>query len=141
NFFFGPTPDVYANGAPNTALQTEDRISRAWFTRNADYTVEDDYYSPEYINSDTQQGLVTGRNTYGLELGWDLGADARLTSITGFADYSFNAFRDEEGTVFDVQSAAGQNIWFEQTSQELRLDTKFGDRVDATVGLFYIETS
>jgi outer membrane receptor protein involved in Fe transport len=141
NFFFGPTPDIYANGAPNTALQTEDRISRAWFTRNADYTVEDDYYSQEYINSDTQQGLVTGRNTYGLELGWDLGADTRLTSITGFADYYFNAFRDDEGTVFDVQSAAGQNIWFEQTSQELRLATKFGDRVDATAGLFYIETS
>src|SRR5690606_40560842 len=140
NFFFQPTPAVYANGVPNTALTTEERLSRPWFTRNADYTVEDDYYSVDFINSDTQQGLVTGRNTYGLELGWNLGADTRLNAITGFADYYFNAFRDDEGTVFDVQTAAGQNMWFEQVSQELRLDAKLGERVDYSLGLFYIAT-
>src|SRR5690606_35460912 len=97
-------------------------------------------FGSDYINSDTQQALVTGRNTYGLELGWNFGDEMRLNSITGFADYYFNAFRDDEGTVFDVQSAAGQNIWYEQVSQELRLDAKLGGRVDAQFGLFYIET-
>lgn len=141
NFFFGPTPDTYANGAPNTSLQTEDRLARAWFTRNPDYTVEGDYYGTDFLNSDSQQGVVTGRNTYALELGWNAGANGRITSLTGFADYYFNAFRDDEGTVFDVQSAAGQNIWFEQASQELRFESKAGERIDYTAGLFYIRTS
>lgn len=140
NFFFKPTPDTYANGEPVTALQTEDRLARPWFTRNEDYTIEGDYYSTDYISSDSQQAVVTGRNTYALELGWNLGANTRLTSLTGFADYYFNAFRDDEGTVFDVQTAAGQNIWYEQVSQELRLDTRLGSGVDLTLGLFYIET-
>jgi outer membrane receptor protein involved in Fe transport len=140
NFFFGPTPSTYANGAANTSLTNEQRLSRAWFTRNADYTVGRDYYSTDYLNSDSQQALITGRNAYTLELGWELGEHTNLVALTGYADYYFNAFRDDEGTVFDVQTAAGQNIWYNQWSQELRLETKFGDLVDAVGGLYWIHT-
>jgi iron complex outermembrane receptor protein len=138
NFFFGPTPATFANGAANTALNDAQRLSRSWFTRNADYTVVDDYFSTKYINSDSQQALVTGRNAYTLELGWELGENTSLVALTGFADYYFNAFRDDEGTVFDVQTAAGQNIWYNQWSQEVRLETKFGDLVDAVGGVYWI---
>ncbi len=138
NFFFGPTPATYANGEARTTLTDDVRLARPWFTRNADYTVEGDYYSTDYINSDSQQALVTGRNAYTLELGWELGENTSLVSLTGFADYYFNAFRDDEGTVFDVQTAAGQNIWYNQLSQELRLSTKFGDLVDAVGGVYWI---
>ncbi len=139
NFFFTQTPAFYADGSPNTALTNEQRLSRSWFTRNADYTVANDYFSSEFINSDTQQGLVTGRNTYALEVNWNVG-DLRFTSLTGFADYYFNAFRDDEGTVFDVQSAAGQNISFDQVTQEFRVESQVGDLLDYTAGLFYIES-
>jgi iron complex outermembrane recepter protein len=140
NFFFGPTPTTYANGAARTTLTDDVRLARPWFTRNADYTVQGDYYSTDYINSDSQQALVTGRNAYTLEMGWELGEDTSLVSLTGYADYYFNAFRDDEGTVFDVQTAAGQNIWYNQLSQELRLTTKFGDLLDAATGVYWIRS-
>jgi outer membrane receptor protein involved in Fe transport len=138
NFFFSQTPGTYANGGANTALTTEQRLSRPWFTRNADYTVEGDYYSTDFVNSDSQQAVVTGRNTYTLELGLNLGTNSRLSSITGFADYYFNAFRDDEGTVFDVQTAAGNHIWYRQKTQEFRLDSQLGELADYQLGAFLI---
>jgi iron complex outermembrane receptor protein len=140
NFFFGPTPANYADGTPRTTLTDDVRLARPWFTRNADYSVAQDYYSTEYINSDSQQALVTGRNAYTLELGWELGENTSLVALTGFADYYFNAFRDDEGTVFDVQTAAGQNIWYNQLSQEVRLNTRFGDVLDAVAGVYWLRS-
>jgi iron complex outermembrane recepter protein len=141
NFFFGQTPDRYANGAVNSSLTTERRLARPWFTRNADYTVVGNYFSNEFIASDTQQGLVTGSNGLWVELNWALNDQNKLTSITAFKDYYFNAFRDDEGTVFDVQSAAGNNIKYSQYSQELRLVSRVSESVNLTSGLFALKSS
>ena len=140
NFFFKQTPTTYANGAANTSLTTEGRLSRPWFTRNASYTVTGNYYNDEFIASDTQQGLVTGSNGAWAELNWALNDKNRLTSVTAFKDYYFNAFRDDEGTVFDVQTAAGNNIKHTQVSQELRLKSQLADSWDQTTGLFFLRS-
>ncbi|MBL0728570.1 TonB-dependent receptor [Piscinibacter sp. HJYY11] len=141
NFFFKQTPATYWNGAStSTLLTTEARLSRPWFTRNASYTVTGNYYSDEFIASDTQQGLVTGSNGLWAELNWTLNDSNKLTSVTAFKDYYFNAFRDDEGTVFDVQTAAGQNIKHTQYSQELRLKSKLSESVDLTTGLFALRS-
>lgn len=140
NFFFKQTPSRYANGDANTSLTTEGRLSRPWFRRNASYTVTGNYYSDEFIASDTQQGLVTGSNGLWAEANWTLSDSHRLTSTTAFKDYYFNAFRDDEGTVFDVQSAAGQNIKHTQYSQELRLKSHLSDSLDLTTGLFALRS-
>ena len=68
-----------------------------------------------------------------------MAGNTSLVALTGFADYYFNAFRDDEGTVFDVQTASGQNIFYHQLSQELRLETKFGDLVDAVGGVYWVD--
>jgi len=141
NFFFSQTPANFANGAANTTLTTEGRLARPWFRRNADYTVTGNYYSGEFIASDSQQGLVTGSNGLWVDLNWALNDRNKLSSITGFKDYYFNAFRDDEGTVFDVQSAAGNNIKYSQYSQELRLVTRLSDAVNLTTGLFALKSS
>jgi iron complex outermembrane recepter protein len=140
NFFFTQTPATFANGAPNTTLTTEKRLARPWFARNADYTVTGDYFDQQFIASDSQQGVVTGSNGATLELNWTLSDTQRLTAITAVKDYYFNAFRDDEGTVFDVQTAAGQNIRYAQASQEVRLASRFGDLLDLTTGALFIRT-
>lgn len=137
NFFFKRTPDAYANGQPNTSLTTEQRLARDWFTRNADYTVEGNYLNQEFIASDTQQGVVTGSNGANLEFNWFVADKYQISSITGGRDYYFNAFRDDEGTYFDVQTAAGQNKVYKQYSQELRLASQVDDLVEYQTGVFF----
>lgn len=136
NFFFTQTPGRYADGSINDSLTTEGRLSRRWFVRNTDYTVPGDYFNQEFIASDTQQGVVTGANGANLELNWNLADKYQLSSISSFRDYYFNAFRDDEGTVFDVQTAAGQNKVYSQATQEFRLVSRFGDLADYQAGLF-----
>lgn len=141
NFFFRPTPAFYTNGDANLALTTEGRLSRGWFTRNASYTVGRDYLSQRAINSDSQQGLVTGTNTALLELNWNPSDKYQLSSITAFKDYYFNAFRDDEGTVFDVQTAAGNHIKYQQISQEFRLGSRVEGVVDYQFGLLLLKNA
>jgi outer membrane receptor protein involved in Fe transport len=140
NFFFGATPANYANGAPNATLTTEGRLGRRWFTRNGSYTVGGNYYNQEFIASDSQQGVVTGSNGALLEFNWALNGQHKLSAITAFKDYYFNAFRDDEGTVFDVQTAAGNQIRYSQYSQELRLVSRLGDDLTLTSGLLAMKT-
>ncbi len=141
NFFFNETPATYANGASTASLlTTERRLARPWFTRNTSYTVAGDFFSQVAINSDSQQGVVTGSNGAWAELKWALSDSTTLTSITALKDYYFNAFRDDEGTVFDVQTAAGQNIRYAQTSQEFRLDSRLGDSVALQAGALFLKT-
>ncbi|WP_162932269.1 TonB-dependent receptor [Solimonas sp. K1W22B-7] len=137
NFFFKATPPRYADGTLTTVnLTTEARLARPWFTRNTDYTVPGDYFNQEFIASDTQQGVVTGSNGANLEVNWNVADKYQLSSISGFRDYYFNAFRDDEGTVFDVQTAAGQNKVYSQASQEFRLVSQVEDLVDYQAGVF-----
>jgi outer membrane receptor protein involved in Fe transport len=142
NYFNTPTPTTYANGAPNPLSgDAVTRLSRRWFLQNADYTYAADYLSAEYVDSDSQQGLVTGTNGASLQIDWSLGDHFDITAITGWKDYYFNAFRDDEGNVFDVQTAAGSNIKYKQISQEIRVASQIGELVDYTAGLFLFEST
>lgn len=136
NYFFSKTPSTYANGAANTSLTNEQRLARNWFTRNTDYTVANNYYSQSKIASDSQQGVVSGSNGATLELNWNASDKTRVTSSTSFKDYYFNAFRDDEGTVFDVLTAAGQNKVFSQFTQEVRVASSVENLVDFQSGVF-----
>jgi outer membrane receptor protein involved in Fe transport len=137
NFFNTPTPLTYADGTPNPLTNDASvKLGRRWFLQNGDYSYLDNYLSEEYINSDSQQGLVTGTNGASLELNWDLGNDRSLTSISGFKDYYFNAFRDDEGTVFDILTAAGSHIRYQQISQEIRFSAYDGGLVDYQAGVY-----
>lgn len=136
NFFFSPTPTTYANGAANTALTNEARLARSWFTRNVNYTLPGNWYNQGAITSDSQQGVVSGSNSLGLELNWVVADKYRLSSNSSYKDYVFNAFRDDEGTVFDVQTAAGQNKVFRQYTQDFQVASSIDNLVDYQAGLF-----
>ena len=85
-------------------------------------------------------GRGDGTNGVGLELQRRLAENFELRSVTGWRDYYFNAFRDDEGTVFDVQTAAGQNLKYRQVTQEFRVTSQVSEVVDWAAGIFLIDS-
>ncbi|MES2263764.1 MAG: TonB-dependent receptor [Pseudomonadota bacterium] len=137
-----PTPNKYANGSVNT-LSTDAavRLARRWFTQQSGYTYQDSFLyggGQNVVNNDNQRPLVTGSNGASAELNWNLGTH-NLTSITAYKDYHFNATNDE-GTPFDVHRNSG-GFWndYRQVSQELRLSSQPGGKVDYQTGLFLMK--
>lgn len=140
NFFNTPTPATYADGTPNPrSTDASTRLNRRWFLQNGDYSYQADFLSDRYISSDSQQGVVTGTNGVALDLQWQLADNYELRSVTGWRDYYFNAFRDDEGTVFDVQTAAGQNLKYRQITQEFRVTSEASEIVDWSAGIFLLD--
>ncbi|MEJ1961618.1 MAG: TonB-dependent receptor [Gammaproteobacteria bacterium] len=133
-----PTPGLYSNGTANTSLTNEQRLSRRWFAQLGSYTPGSNYfYTDGTVNNDYQQPLVTGSNGALIDVSWQVG-NFDVTSISAYKDYHFNAVNDE-GTPFDVYRNAG-GFWndYKQISQELRLSSALGERLDYQTGLYFI---
>ncbi len=63
-----------------------------------------------------------------------------ITSITGYKRFKLFEFTDQDGTpVFLIDTRRRTRGW--QFSQELRTDFEVGDRIDVTVGGFYLKNS
>lgn len=134
-----PTPTVYANGGTNSlSSDASTRLARRWFLQNGDYSYEADYLSDSFLNNDSQGPVVTGTNGVVLELNWNLGGH-EVTSVSGFKDYYFDAFNDEERTVFDIVTASGQRLRYKQLSEELRVKSSIGGFVDYQAGLYLLD--
>ena len=137
------TPSSYADGSPvnfNTDAQT--RLERRWFSQDSQYTYRDDYLNGgpggNTVNNDSQRGLVTGSNGATLDLNWNFG-QYRLTSITAYKDYHFNAVNDE-GTPFDIhRNSGGFFNDYKQVSEEIRFSSPAGGFVDYQTGLFFLK--
>ncbi|WP_245647550.1 TonB-dependent receptor [Novosphingobium lentum] len=62
-----------------------------------------------------------------------------LTSITGYRNFNLREFTDQDGTpVFLIDTRRNTKGW--QFSQELRTDVKLGDKINITMGGFYMKT-
>ncbi|MFZ6872651.1 TonB-dependent receptor [Undibacterium sp. Di27W] len=139
-----PTPTTFANGTANTlSTDASTRLARRWFTQLGSYTYQNDYLNgggQNAVNNDYQRPLITGSNGASAELNWNLGTHT-LTSITAYKDYHFNAVNDE-GTPFDIYRNAG-GFWndYRQASQELRLTSQPGGKVDYQTGLFFLDVT
>ena len=134
---YKPGPATYANGAP--ATDSSAKLSRRWFSQLGSYSYQNDFLNSNRVNNDAQQPVVTGSKGIAADLNWNVG-DFTLTSITAYKDYHFNAHNNDEGTVFDIQRSSGQEIYYNQKSQEFRLSSKAGGFVDYQTGLFFINT-
>ncbi len=138
-------PATYADGvANNLATASVTRLSRRWFTQDANYSYAGNFLNGgadgKSVDNDTQRGLVTGSNGATLDLNWNIGT-YKLTSITAYKDYHFNAVNDE-GTPFDVhRNSGGFFNDYKQTTEELRLSSAVGGFVDYQTGLFFIDAS
>jgi iron complex outermembrane receptor protein len=134
-----PTPTQYADGSPNLlGTDTSVRLARRWFNQQSSYTYQNNFLyggGQNVVNNDNQRPLVSGSNGASAELNWDLGGHS-LTSITAYKDYHFNATNDE-GTPFDIYRNSG-GFWndYKQVSQELRLSSQAGGKVDYQGGIF-----
>lgn len=134
-----PTPTVYADGSTNSlGSDASTRLARRWFLQNRDYSYDTDYLSQSYLNNDSQGPVVTGTNGALLEVSWNVADRYEVTSISGFKDYYFDAFNDEERTVFDIVTASGQRLKYKQLSQELRVKSAIGNFVDYQAGLYLL---
>ncbi len=137
------TPATYADGsATNFNTDAQTRLTRRWFSQDPQYTYLDHYLDGgvdgNSVNNDSQRGLVTGSNGSTLDLNWNFG-QYRLTSITAYKDYHFNAVNDE-GTPFDIhRNSGGFFNDYKQVSEEIRLSSPTGGFVDYQTGLFFMK--
>lgn len=74
-----------------------------------------------------------------LELALSDTAIGDITSISGYRQFDLFEFTDQDGSpVFLIDTRRGTEGW--QFSQELRTDFSIGDRIDVTMGGFYMKT-
>ena len=144
--FNKPTPTTFANGAPNPLTSTNAavsgasvRLNRDWFTsRDINYTYSDFLSNGTF--ADNQRPLVTGTNGASAILNWTLGSHT-LTSISAYKNFYFQA-RNDEGTPFDITKNGGGFVSRdEQFSQEFRLASELGGKVDYQVGTYFVKQS
>ncbi|HVL01692.1 MAG TPA: TonB-dependent receptor plug domain-containing protein [Dongiaceae bacterium] len=137
--FNTPTPTKYSNSnrAPSTNSDPRTRLNRSWFLQQDAYRYSD--WLAEEVNNDSQQPVTTSSHGASVELKWTEEA-YEVTSITAFKDYTFNAHNNDEGTPFDIQSSSGQEIYYDQISQEIRLNAQPATWVDYQVGAFLMQT-
>lgn len=64
---------------------------------------------------------------------------AQITSLTSYREYSFKRLGDDDGTIFPAFiSPVTESTW--QLSEELRIASPTGDRLEWLAGLFYLHT-
>ena len=136
-----PTPAFYSNGTPNTSLTNDQRLARRWFAQTGSYTPAGNYLfggGDNSVNYDYQQPLVTGSSGVLADVAWHVG-NFDVTSISAYKGYHFDAVNDE-GTPFDVYRNAG-GFWndYKQVSQELRLSSTLGEKLDYQTGLYFLK--
>jgi outer membrane receptor protein involved in Fe transport len=93
--------------------------------------VQEDYRrasSEVSSTNDMKNGVLTAN--------YDLG-EHELTSITGYVEYDTFEVLDVDYTNLDILDGTNQSEKYEQFSQELRIASTGGERLDYIAGLFY----
>jgi outer membrane receptor protein involved in Fe transport len=94
--------------------------------------------TPDYVRSSNGDFSNNTSDEYVLQVDWQIGENT-LTSVTGYSKYEFDELCDCDFTganVFNVAMAED----FDQTSQELRLTSPTGGKLEYILGAYY-ETS
>ena len=73
-----------------------------------------------------------------INLNWQITDNLSLLSVSSYRTYENSFAEDTDGSPLVVQQLL-QHLDHEQWTQELRLNTSIGDRVDLTFGLFYLD--
>ncbi len=138
--FFRQTPATYANGTVNPlSTDASTRLNRRWFLQQSDYSYQNDYLG-DRVNQDSQRPLVTGTSGASAVVNWKLGSHT-FTSITGYKDFYFQA-RNDEGTPFDISKNGGGYVSdHKQSSQELRITSGRGGKLDYQAGFLALNSS
>jgi len=154
--FYHNQPDRFADGSLTDPSGTTVRAKltgytdkagnrtpgRAWFAgrdfNGKPYTYDNNYIGDNNLNFNENQGQTVSNKGASAELTWKLPA-ATLTSLTATRKYSFDAHNDE-GTPFDINRNGGGGVFYQQFSEELKLQSKPGGPFDYVTGLYYLQT-
>jgi len=137
--FFHETPTTYSNGSQNLLLtDAKTRLARRWFGQQKSYNYNNNYLNENSgtQNQNDQRPLLTGIRGGSLELDWNLGTHT-LSSLTAYRQLYFDA-RNDEGTPFDISAQGGGGLEYKQFSQEIKLASEIGGKLDYVTGLYYI---
>jgi iron complex outermembrane receptor protein len=104
--------------------------------QNSPYTLAD-YNGNEYLQNENQGQTVSNKGV-SAQIDYYTGHDT-LTSITAWHAFTFDAHNDE-GTPFDISRNGGGGVYFDQYSQEFRIDSDAGGLVDYRAGVIFLGT-
>lgn len=137
--WFHPTVANYSDGsATNLNNDSSTRLSRRWFGQLQSYNYNNNYlnYRSGTQNQNDQRPLLTGLRGGSVQLDWNVGTHT-LTSITAHRKLYFDA-RNDEGTPFDISAQGGGGLNYSQFTQELKIASELGGKVDYVTGLYYM---
>lgn len=137
-------PDLYDNTNPLTGAryavdqsnQDTGRLTRRWFTQNANYT-----YGGNYLReSNRSEHYPIANDTKGAsaQLTWDID-NYTLTSTTGWRNYHFDfgSPNFSNPTPFDILRGPSSGLgYFSQKTQEFRIASPTGGAIDYQTGIF-----
>lgn len=112
---------------------------RAWFARD-DYSYYGNYVNEgrEKVNFNQNQGQTVSNKGASAEINYDI-ENHKLTSITAWRAFSFDAHNDE-GTPFDISRDGGGGVFYDQYSQEFRINSKPGGEFEYLAGVIAFKT-
>ncbi|MDB5906234.1 MAG: TonB-dependent receptor [Massilia sp.] len=124
-------PANFADGPARTTTFAS-RLARSYFN-NSDGTAYRPVYGNNQIEDSQARPQRTRQSGISAEVNAQLG-DYTLTSITAYRNQHFD-IKNGGVTRFDIGDG-GQQLWNDQTSQELRLNSALGGKVDYQVGVY-----
>lgn len=115
--------------------------ARDWFlNRNYDYYKDFINDKTGKINFNQNQGQTVSNRGASTEVNYQFD-ELKLTSITAWREFSFEARNDETlPTPFDISRDAGGGVFYHQYSEEVRIDSHKGGALDYTAGLITFRT-
>lgn len=113
--------------------------ARDWFARD-DYNYYDNYVNENRgkVNFNQNQGQTVSNKGASAEINYEL-ENHKLTSITAWRAFSFDAHNDE-GTPFDISRDGGGGVFYDQYSQEFRINSEPGGEFEYQAGVIAFKT-
>lgn len=125
-------PTTYSNGV-SRGLTYSQRIARSYFQNRYAWSPSQNDYDHLYANNN--DGVKTYRNTGTLHLTKEIG-EWQVESISGVSRFSFDPGNDSDP--YDI-TRAGSTSLSDQKSQEVRLSSPIGPKVDFQTGIYYLK--
>lgn len=128
-------PDTFEDGVTRSTTFFS-RLQRDYFN-NPDGTKYQPVFGDNKIEDSQARPQRTEQGGVSVELKKILNDEYSLTSITAYREQHFD-IKNGGVTRFDIGNG-GQQLWNDQTSQELRLNYKGEKNYDYQVGLYYLD--
>ncbi len=107
----------------------------AWF-HNPDGSAYQPLLNTTDIVNKIARPQVTNQYGGSAQFDWKVG-DYTLTSISAYRYQDFDIKNGGQNGIYDI-SNSGQQLWNNQISQELRLTSSVGNKIDYQAGLYYL---